>query len=54
MVLYSEVYSSLLTREILTMTTLEEQFAQACNARDLPGVVLVASDAKGGIMRNLT
>jgi hypothetical protein len=29
------------------MTTLEEIFQQACDSRDLPGVVLVASDAKG-------
>ncbi|KAG0645149.1 Lovastatin hydrolase [Hyphodiscus hymeniophilus] len=29
------------------MATLEEQFQQACDARDLPGVVLLASDIKG-------
>lgn len=29
------------------MTSFEEQFEKACNARDLPGVVLVASDVKG-------
>lgn len=33
------------------MASLEEQFQQACDARDLPGVVLVASDAKGGLLR---
>lgn len=29
------------------MASLEEQFQKACDAGDLPGVVLVASDAKG-------
>ncbi|KAH7420158.1 beta-lactamase/transpeptidase-like protein [Cadophora sp. MPI-SDFR-AT-0126] len=29
------------------MASLEEQFQKACDAREIPGVVLVASDAKG-------
>jgi len=29
------------------MSSLEEQFQKACDAGDIPGVVLVASDAKG-------
>jgi hypothetical protein len=29
------------------MSSFEEQFTKATEARDIPGVVLIASDAKG-------